>query len=184
MDRRRLKKDLRRSAPDHHLAGGLGLELRNVVANLVRQVALVLAGLRLLRCQALDVVLVECGGHRLDRFEIRPDRFKLVVIEHLRGLRGVVQVAAEDVPPGKDEVVELRDGSEVFDQRAAAVGAFSKPDGAHLGRRSNGLCKAFADCLYSRDQCGGNGPHAGDHDAEFSSCRLDAGRVLRRGAGC
>ncbi len=45
---RLLQKNLRRAAPDHHLPVGLRLELGNVIPNLVRQVALVLARLLLL----------------------------------------------------------------------------------------------------------------------------------------
>ena len=88
-----------------------GLELGDVVANLVGEVAFVLAGLLLLRGEPLDVVLVEGGGHRLDGFEERANLFQLVAVEHLRGLRGVVEVAAEDVPAGEDEVVERRSGT-------------------------------------------------------------------------
>ena len=58
--------------------------------------------------EALDVVLVEDGGHRLDGFEEGADLFELVAVEDLRGLGGVVEVAAEDVPAGEDEVVEVR----------------------------------------------------------------------------
>ena len=65
-------------------------------------------------------MLVEDGGHGLDGFEEGPDLLELVAVEHLRGLGGVVEVAAEDVPAGEDEVVELGDGNEVLDERAAS----------------------------------------------------------------
>ncbi len=60
--------------------------------------------------EAFDVVLVEDGGHGLDGFEEGTNLFELVAVEDLRGLGGVVEVAAEDVPAGEDDVVELGDG--------------------------------------------------------------------------
>ena len=58
--------------------------------------------------EALDVVLVEGGGHGLDGFEEGANLFELVAVEDLRGFGGVVEVAAEDVPAGEDDVVERR----------------------------------------------------------------------------
>jgi hypothetical protein len=42
--------------------------------------------------------LVEGGRHRLDGLEEGTDLLQLVAVEHLGGLGGVVEVAAEDVP--------------------------------------------------------------------------------------
>ena len=82
--------------------------------------------------EALDVVLVEGGGHGLDGLEEGRDLFELVAVENLGGLGGVVEIAAEDVPAGEDEVVELGDGNEVLDEGSAVVGALAEADGAHL----------------------------------------------------
>ena len=112
-----LEEDFGGAAPDHDLAVGFGFELGDVVADLVGEVALVLAGLGLLGGEALDVVLVEDGGHGLDGLEEGANLFELVAVEDLGGLGGVVEVAAEDVPAGEDEVVELGDGDEVLDER-------------------------------------------------------------------
>jgi hypothetical protein len=176
--------DLGGAAPDHDLAVGFGFELGDVVADLVGEVALVLAGLDLLSGEALDVVLVEDGGHGLDGFEEGAHLLKLVAVEDACGLGGVVEVAAEDVPSGEDEVIERGDGNEVLDEGAALVGALAEADGTHLGDGADGLGEAVADGFYAGDEGGCYGSHAWDHDAKFSCCGLDAGRFLRGGAGC
>ena len=131
-----LEEDFGGAAPDHDLAVGLGFELGDVVANLVGEVALVFAGLHFFGRKALDVVLVEDGGHGLDGFEEGPNLFELVAVEDLGSLGGVVEVVAEDVPAGEDDVVEVGEGGEVLDERGAVVGALAEADGAHLGRES------------------------------------------------
>ncbi len=111
-----LKEDLGRAAPDHDLAICSGLELRDVVANLVGEVALVLAGLLVLGREPLDVVLVEDGGHGLDGLKEGADGFEGVAVEHLGSLGGVVEVAAEDVPAGEDEVFKRGKVDELLDE--------------------------------------------------------------------
>ena len=165
VDGRLLDVDLGGAAPDHDLAVGFGFELGDVVADLVGEVALVLAGLDLFTFEPLDVVLVEDGGHRLDGFKKRAHRFELVAVEDLGGLSGVVEVAAEDVPAGKDEIVERGDGNELFDKGAAGVGALAETDGAHLRGGADGFGEAAADSFDAGDKCSGNGSHAGNHDA-------------------
>ena len=91
--------------------------------------------------------------------------FELVAVEDLRGLGGVVEVAAEDVPSGEDEVVEVGEGDEVFDEGGAVVGALAEADGAHLGGGADGFGEAAADGFYSGDEGGCYGSHAWDHDA-------------------
>ncbi len=113
MDGGGLEEDLSGAGPDHDLTVGLGFEGGDVVANLVGQVALVLAGLDGLAGEALDVVLVEGGGHGLDGLEERAHRFELVALENAGGPGGVVEIAAEDIPAGEDDVVEVGEGDEV-----------------------------------------------------------------------
>ena len=85
-----LEKDLGGAAPDHHLALGLCLERGDVVPDLVGEIALVLAGLDGGAVEALDVVLVEDAGHRLDRLEKGSDLGQLVAVQDLRMRGGVV----------------------------------------------------------------------------------------------
>ncbi len=177
------EEDLCRSAPDHDLPIGLGLELGDVVADLVCQVALVLAGLDGGSVEALDVVLVEDAGERLDGLEKGLDLGELVAIEHLRVAGGVVKVAAENIPAGEDQVVELCEGNEVLDQRRAALGALAEPDGAHLRGGADRFREASANGFDAGDQGGGDGSHAWDHDAKFSGCWFDLCRFLTGGFG-
>jgi len=165
MHRALLNEDLGRTAPDHHLAIGLRLELCNVVANLVGEVALVLANLLHLGVEALDPALVERGGHRLDALQKRPHAVELIAVEHVGGLRGVVQIAAEDVPASEDDVVQVGDGSPVLDERRVVVGALAETDGSHLAHRADGLCEAAANSLDAGNQRRCNGSHSGDHDS-------------------
>ncbi len=102
------EEDFSRSAPDHdHAIDGL-FEGLNVGANLVGEIALVLARLDMRAVKALDVVLIEDGGQRLDGFEIGLELLEGFLVEHL-GVRGsLVDVVFEDVPAGEDDVVEIR----------------------------------------------------------------------------
>ena len=59
---------------------------------------------------ALYPALIERREHRLDALEKRRlHAVELIAVEHTGGLRGVVQIAAEDVPSGEDDVVEVGD---------------------------------------------------------------------------
>ncbi len=181
---RRLNVDLRRSAPDHHLAIGLGLELRNVVADLAGEVALVLADLLMLRRETLHPALVEGRRHRLDALQKVLHALDLIAVEHASRLGSVIQVAAEDIPARKHQVIELRNRRPILDQRRAIIGALSQPDRSHLRHRSKRLGKSSANCLYTGDERGRNRAHAGNHNSKFSCCWLDARCIRRRGVGC
>ena len=176
-----LEVDFSGAAPDHDLAVGAGLELGNVIADLVGEVALVLAGLGVLRGEALDVMLVEDGGEGLNGFKEGADLFELVAVKDLGGLGGVVEIAAEDVPTGEDEVVEGGDGGEVLNEGGATIGALAETDGPHLGDGADGFGEALADGFYAGDKGGSDCPHAGDHDAEFSCGGRNGVRGMR---GC
>ncbi len=86
---------------------------------------------------------------------------------------GVVDVAGEDVPAGEDDVVEVGEGDEVFDEGGAVVGALAEADGAHLGDGADGLGEAAADGFDAGDEGGGDGAHADGHDAKFALCGLN-----------
>ena len=155
----------------------------DIIANLIREIALVLALLLCLRSKALHPLLIERSGHRLNRLKKRAHLLELVAIEHGRSLRGVVQIAAEDVPSREDKIIERSERNEVLHQRRAIVRALAKTDGAHLRQRAERLCIAATDRFHAGDQRGRNRAHAGDHDAKFSSVRLDARCACLRGVG-
>ena len=87
VDGRRLEKNLRRAAPDHHHAIDGLLEGLDVGAHLVSQLALALALLDVRAVQALDVVLIEYRGQRLDGFKIGFQLTESFLLQHL-GVRG------------------------------------------------------------------------------------------------
>ncbi len=131
--------------------------------------------------EAFDVVLVEDAGHGLDGLEEGLDGGELIAVEDLGVGGGVEEVAAEDIPAGEDEVVELGDGSEVLDEGGAIVGALAEADGAHLGGGADGFGERAADGFDAGDEGGGDGSHAGDHDAELALCGGDVGRLRAGG---
>ncbi len=165
---RLLEEDLRRSAPDHHLPVGLALERLDVVAHLLRQIALGAARLHMVAVQALHIVLAEDRRHRLDALEIRLDLLQMIALEHRRRLRCLVHVLVIDIPAGKDDVVQLRQRHKVLDQRCGVVGPLAQPDGAHLRHRSDRLRKPAAHCLHASNQRSGHRTHPYHHDSQFA----------------
>ena len=163
-----LKENLRRSAPDDDHAADRLLERLNIGAKLVGQVHLVLAGLDIGAVQALDVVLVEDGRHGLDRFQIRPNLLELVLLQHLGVGGGFVDVVVEDVPAGKDDIVQVGQRHEILDQRRVALGALAQANRSHLRKRADRLGQSLADRLNSGDQRSGHGAQADDHDSELA----------------
>jgi hypothetical protein len=83
-----------------------GLERPDVGDELLREVTLVLAFLDVRSVEALDVALVEDGGHRLDGFELASNLLELSWFEHPRRPGGRVAVLFEDVPAPEHDVVE------------------------------------------------------------------------------
>ncbi len=168
--RARLDEDLGRAAPDHHQPVGAArlLEVANVLAHLLGQVHLVLALLHVRAVELLHVVLVEDRLARLDRRQEGLHLLEQRAVEHAGFAGGRIHVVFEDVPAGKDQVVELRQGNKVVDLRRAAFGALAQADGAHLGQRTDGAGDSFANGFHAGDKGGRDGAHAGNHDAQLA----------------
>jgi len=99
-----------------------------------------------------------------------------ILVQH-PGARGRgVDVVLEDVPPAKDDVVEIGEGHEVLDQGDPVVGPLAEANGAHLGEAAEGLGLAPADGLDAGDKGGGHRTHAGEQDAELALGGLNGGR--------
>ena len=170
-----LHEDLGRGAPDHDQAVAVvcGLEVANVLANLLGHFHL-RAALDVRAVEALDVVLVEDGRHRLDGLEEVGDRLDvLVAVEDAALDRCFVGVVGEGVPGAEDDVVEVCERDEVADQRRAVFGALAEADGAHLGERADGPAAAAPGVLDAGDERRGDGAEADEQDAEAALCRLD-----------
>ena len=165
---RRLDENLRRSAPDHHHAVHGLLEGPNVGPHLLGQVALVLALLHVRAVEALHVVLVEDRRQRLDRLQVGLQLLQRLLVQHLGVRGGLVDVVLEDVPAGKDQVVQIGQRHKVLDQRRFVVGALAQADGAHLRQRSDRLGQSAADGLDSGDHRGGDGAQADHHHSQFA----------------
>ena len=85
------------------------LKLRMSCADLLGQLHLGRAVLDVGAVEALDVVLVEDGRHRLDRLEEVGDGLDvLVAVEDAALHRRLVGVVGEGVPGAEDDVVEVR----------------------------------------------------------------------------
>ena len=148
----------------------LRLEVADVLPQRLGQLALGLAGLDVLALEPLHVVLVEHGRHRLDGLEEVGDRLEvLVAVEHAGVARGRVGVVRHRVPGAEDEVLQIRQGHEVPDERRPALGALAQPDGPHLGERADRLGRAAADVLDAGDE---RRRHGAEPDAEHSELPL------------
>ena len=157
-----------------------GLEVADVLADLLGELPLRGALLDVVAVEALDVMLVEGGRHGLDRLEEVGDGLDvLVAVEDAAADGGLVGVVGDRVPGAEDEVVEARQGHEVLDQRRAVFGALAEADGAHLGQRADGLGGAAPQVLDAGDERRRDGAEADDEDAELA---LALGRC--RESGC
>ena len=89
-------------------------------------------------------------------------------IEHA-GFEGrLVGVVGEEIPTGKDQVVEIRQGNEVLDLRNALVGSLAEPDGSHLRERADRGRGSAADRFNARNHGGCHGTEAHRHNTQFS----------------
>ena len=80
-------------------------------------------------------------------------------------LGSLEHVVGENVPAGEAEIIELRQGNEVLDQRAARLGALAQANGSHLGKGADWLGDPLAHGFHAGHQGGRNRPHSGDHDS-------------------
>ena len=67
--------------------------------------------------EALDVLTIEDGGHRLDRAQFIFDLFEERRFEHARVLCGFIAVVFKDVPAAKNQLIQLGERHELADRR-------------------------------------------------------------------
>ena len=118
--------------------------------------------------EALDVILVEDRRQRLDGLQVGLQLREGFLVEHLGVGGGFIDVVREDVPAGKDQVVERGQRHKVLDQRRFVFGALAEADGAHLSERADGLGQSAADGLHSGDHGCGHGAQSDHHYAQFA----------------
>ena len=63
----------------------------------------------------------------------------------------------EDVPSAENEIVELGQWHEVFDQRYTIVGSFAQTNGSHLRQTADGFRETFLDGFNAGDESGADG---------------------------
>ena len=161
----------------HARYAALRLEVADVLAQLLGQVALVLAALDVGPFQALDVGLVEHRRHRLDGLEEVANRVHmLVLVEHAAMQARAVRVVRHRIPGSKHQVVEAGQRDEIVDQRRAILGALAEPDGGHLGERAVRLGDAPTDQLDAGDEGRRHRAEADAQDAQLAFGLRDQSR--------
>jgi hypothetical protein len=163
----RCDEHFRRGAPDHHATGHavLRLEVADVLAQLLRQVTLVLAGLDVLPLEPLHVMLVEHRRHRLDLLEEVLDRdHVLVLVEHAAVESRLVGIIRHGIPGPELQLVERIERREVLDQRSAALAPLAETDRHELRERTSGRGDAAPSQLHAGDE--GRG-HCAESDTQY-----------------
>ena len=169
------------AAPDHDepIELEVRLERSDVCDDLLGQVFLMFALLDVRALEPLHVALIEDGGPRADRLELRPDLVEQRRFDDACRPRGRIAVVFEDIPAGEDELVEIGQRHKLLDQRRPAISAFAQADRAHLGKRANGFGQAAAHGFHSGHKGRGHRSHTGNHDAQLSLRRGNMLRFLR-----
>jgi hypothetical protein len=163
-----LDEDLGRGTPDDHDPVAIvgGLEVTNVPLKSLDVLTLAGAGLDVRALQPAHVVLVEHGGHRLNRLELVGDRLDVrVAVEHAALDGRLVGVVSYRIPGAEDQLVDAGQGHEVPDQRRAGVGPLAEANGAHLSQRADGLSQTALRQLDAGDEGRSHRAEANGEDA-------------------
>ncbi len=153
----------------------LALKFADVRADLLDELHLRVALLDVIPVDAAGPMLLEGGGHRLDRLEEVGDGFDvLVAVEDAAADGGLVGVVGDRVPGAEDEVVEAGQRHKVPDQRHAVFRALAEADGAALGERPDGLGGAATQVLDAGEERRRHGAEADDEHAELALRRRDS----------
>ena len=180
-----LQEDLCGAAPNHNQAAGArGLfEIANVFPNLLGKFHLVLAFFHIAPVEPFHVISVENRFARLDRRHEGLDLLQQFAFEHARFGSCGIHVVFKNVPASENQIFKPRQREEILNSWRAVIGALSQANRAHLRERPDGLGQTFTNRLYTGHKRGGDGAHAGNHDAQLAGCRLD-GRVFRFSGFC
>src|SRR6267378_5231581 len=174
---------LRRGTPHHHetIESRALLEVPHVLAQLLRQLPLVLAAFDVRPLQALHIVLVEHGRHRLDVLEEILDRLEVLMpVEDAGFHRGGEGVIGNRIPRHEHEIHQVRERHEVLDLRRALLGALAEADRRHLAERADREGAAAPHILHAGNERRGHGAEAHQHHAQFSRRRRDLACASRQ----
>src|SRR3989454_1360732 len=165
-----LEKHLGGRRPDDHepVRTGRALELSDVLAQLLGELALRLSALDVAALEPLDVLLVERRRQGLNALQKGRDRLEVLAFEHPRLDGGGVGVVRDRVPRGEHQVAQLGQRDELADLRRALLRPLAQPDRPHLRERPDRESATTAHVLHARDERGGNGAQPDEHDAKFA----------------
>ncbi len=135
------------------------LETADVLAQLLGELALVLALLDVRSVEPLHVAPIEHRRHRRDCLELGADLIEQRLLQHAGGLRRFVRVVLEDVPAAEHDVVERGERHEVLDERRATFGALAEANGSHLRQRADRLGEAASHGQHPGDRGRADGAH-------------------------
>ena len=169
MGRAGLEEDLGGCAPDHDhpVAGVRRLEIADVLADGLGQVALARPGLDVGAVEPPHVVLVEDGRHGLDLLQLGRDRFDMgEPVEHAAFQRGVVGRVRDRIPGAEDQLVKAGQGHEVANERHPVLRPLAEANGAHLSERTDGLSETAPDQLDAGDDGRRHGAEPNRQDAQ------------------
>ena len=93
---------------------------------------------------------------------------KVLRIEHARVCGGLVGVVGENIPAGKNQVVQSAQWHKGFDRRSAPVGPFAEADRAQLGQRAHRLRLSGPHQLHAGHEGRAHGAKSGKQNTEFS----------------
>ena len=131
------------------------LEAANVLADSLDEVELGGDSLHVVAGDALDVVVVEGGGHGFDALqEVGNGLDVLMLVQHAGLERRLVGIVRNRVPRAEDKLVELRQRHEFLHRGRSAVSPFAHTNGAHLGDGTDGLAHAAPYVLHAGDKGG------------------------------
>ncbi len=117
----------------------------------------VLARFDVRAAESLHIVLIEDGLHGFDLAQRLFELAEQFLFEHAGVQCSVVCGVGENIPGAEDEIFELGQWHEVFDQRHAILGSFPETNRSHLRETTDGLRITFLDGLNTGDERGADG---------------------------
>jgi len=110
--------------------------------------------------------------------ELRADLREGFFRQDPRRESGFPGVVGEDVPRAEDEIFQLGQWHEVFDQRRPAFGSLSEANGPHLRQRSDWRRKPAADGDDAGDRRGADSSESNEENSQLSTCYINLRRIF------
>ena len=116
-----------RAAPEHDesIAVIFGLEFCDIVFDHLYQIPFSGGGFGVSHFEVMAESVIEDGVHRFDGFEFFADGVEVFIFENAGAFANFVSVFAVDIPGAEDDVFEVGQRHEIFDQWIAVFGALA-----------------------------------------------------------